>query len=62
MEAPISERIRAILSDRKQARELVKQTLASQRGDGTGLVTIGNETFRLVRVMREEAESKSGHR
>ena len=54
MEAPISKRIREILSDPKQARELARQTMISQRSPGKGQIKYNGEVYRIVRSSEPE--------
>ncbi|WP_155296196.1 hypothetical protein [Spirosoma rigui] len=50
MKAPISKRVRQILSDARTARELVKQLIMSLRTNQPAEIWIGNDRYALVRV------------
>lgn len=49
MKATISKRVQAIMSDPRQARELARQTIISQRSSGEGRITYNGETYKIVR-------------
>lgn len=58
MKAPISDRVRRILSDPALARELVRKTIQSQRGGGEAVIEVDGQQYRLERVTRINRESK----
>ena len=50
MKAPISNRVRRILSDPGTAHDLVKQVIESRRTNHKAQIQVGQERFELVRV------------
>lgn len=57
MKAPVSDRIRRILSDPSAAHDLVKKVIESRRTNHTAQIQIGQERFELVRVTGKSVAS-----
>lgn len=54
MKAPISERVRRILSNPQAAHELVKQVILSRRTNHSAEIQIGKDRYELVRITGQE--------